>query len=116
MLASSVVYLGAMIAFAGLACVVRPIRWLRMPTRLRAVAMAGMGAVVAGIGLTFPASETRIRRVESRLDAFAPAWQFREFHTIRIAAPPARAFEAIKRVRADEIFLFRTLIWIRRCG
>jgi hypothetical protein len=54
--------------------------------------------------------------VETRLDHFAPAWQFREVHTIRIAAPPARVFESIKRVRADEIFLFSTLTWIRRGG
>ena len=116
MLASTVVYLGIMTAFAGLVLVVRPIRRLRIPTRLRGVAMAGVGVVVAGIGLTLPASESRIRRVETRLDEFAPAWQFREFHTIRIAASPGRVFEAIHRVRADEILLFRTLIWIRRGG
>ncbi len=78
--------------------------------------MAGMGVVVAGIGFTLPASESRISRVETRLDEFAPVWQFREFHTIRVTAPPARVFEAIKRVTADEIFLFRTLIWIRGGG
>jgi hypothetical protein len=32
---------------------------------------------------------------------------------IDIAAPPARVFDAIKRVRPDEILLFRTLIAIR---
>ena len=53
---------------------------------------------------------------ETRLDEFAPAWQFSEFHTIRIAAPPPRVYEAIKHVRADEIVLFRTLTWIRRGG
>ena len=116
MLASAVVYLGLTIAFAGLIFLVKPIRWLRIPTRLRALAMAGVGAVVVGIGLTLPASESRIKHVETRLDEFAPAWQFSEFHTIRIAASPARVFEAIKRVRADEIFLFRTLIWIRGGG
>src|SRR5207248_5536407 len=34
----------------------------------------------------------------------------------RIAAPSARVFDAIQRVRADEIFLFQTLTWIRRGG
>lgn len=113
MLASTVVYLGLMIAVAGLVFFVKPVRWLRIPTRRRAVAMAGVGVVMVGIALILPASESRISRVETRLDQFAPVWQFREFHTISIAAPPARVFEAIKRVRADEIFLFRTLIWIR---
>ena len=78
--------------------------------------MDGVGVVAAGIGFTLPASESRIRRVETRLDEFTPVWQFREFHTIKIAAPPARVFDAIKRVRADEIFLFRTLIRIRSGG
>lgn len=116
MLASAVVYLGLMIAVAGLVFFVKPIRWLRIATRRRAMAMAGVGVVMVGITLILPAPESRIGRVETRLDEFAPVWQFREFHTISIAAPPARVFEAIKRVRADEIFLFRTLIWIRSGG
>lgn len=116
MFASAIVYLGLIVAFVGLVSVVKPIRRLRIRTRVRAVAVALSGLVVAGFGLALPASESRVGRVETRLDEFAPAWQFREFHTIRIAAPPAAVFEAIKRVRADEIFLFRTLTWIRRAG
>jgi len=50
------------------------------------------------------------------LDDFMPVWQFRERHAIRIAAPPARVFTAIKNVRANEIFLFKTMTWIRRGG
>jgi hypothetical protein len=45
-----------------------------------------------------------------------PVWQFNEVHTIRIAAPPDKVSAAIRQVRADEIFLFRTLTWIRRGG
>ena len=33
-----------------------------------------------------------------------------------VEAPPARVYQAIKQVRADEIALFRTLTWIRRGG
>jgi hypothetical protein len=43
-------------------------------------------------------------------------WQFRERHTIRVAAQPARVFDAIRTVRANEIALFTTLTWIRRGG
>ena len=50
------------------------------------------------------------------LDEFIPVWQFRERHARRIAAPPARVFEAIKNVRANEILFFKTLTWIRRGG
>lgn len=45
-----------------------------------------------------------------------PVWQFREFHSIRIAAPPPRVYQAIENVRADEISLFGALTWIRRGG
>jgi hypothetical protein len=54
--------------------------------------------------------------IETRLDEFMPAWQFGERHAIRIEAPPKRVFAAIRDVRAKEIFLFKTLTWIRRGG
>ena len=72
--------------------------------------------LIAVTGLLLPVSESRVSRATTRLDEFAPAWQFREVHTIRIAAAPPRVFEAILRVRADEIALFRTLTWMRRFG
>jgi hypothetical protein len=116
MVVSTIVYVGVTVAFAGLICLVKPIRRLGIPTRSRALAMAGLGALVAAIGFALPAPESRISRAETRLDEFAPVWQFSEFHTIRIAAPPMRVYEAIKRVKANEIFLFDTLTWIRRGG
>jgi hypothetical protein len=45
-----------------------------------------------------------------------PAYQFAEFHTLRIKAPRERVFAAIREVTPDEITLFRTLTWIRRFG
>lgn len=116
MLASAIVYAGFVTALAGVIGLMRPTRWLRIPTRLRGAATAGVGVAVAGIGLILPAPESRVGRVATRLDEVAPAWQFGEFHSRRIAAPPARVYEAITRVRADEILLFRTLTWIRRGG
>ena len=116
MLASAIVYVGLATAFAGAIGLVKPIGRLWIPNRPRALAIGALGVLVAGIGLALPAPESRIDRAETRLDQFAPAWQFSEFHTIRIAAPPPRVYEAIKQVRADEIFLFRTLTWIRRGG
>ena len=116
MFGSAVVYLGLIVGFAGLLCVLKPVRRLGIGTRRRAAIVALAGVTIAGIGLVLPAPESRVARVETRLDEFAPAWQFSERHTIRIAAPPARVFEAIRRVRADEIPLFRALTWIRRGG
>ena len=71
---------------------------------------------VAVIGAALPARNERLAGAESRLDEFARSGSLRESHAIRIAAAPERVFEAIRRVRADEIFLFRTLTWIRRGG
>jgi uncharacterized protein YndB with AHSA1/START domain len=103
MLGSAVVYSGLIIAVVGLF------------TRRRTRAVP-LGIAIAAIGLFLPTPETRVRRRESRLDDFAPAWHFHEVHTMRIDAPPARVYEAIKQVRAEEIRLFRTLTWIRRGG
>jgi hypothetical protein len=72
--------------------------------------------LLAVIGLRLPVSDSRVDRAASRLDELTPVWQFHEAHTVRIAAPPARVFDAIKQVRADEILLFRALTWIRRAG
>ena len=116
MFASAVVYLGLTVAFVGLLLVLTPIRRLRIGTRRRAAIVGLAGVAVAGIGFVLPAAESRTARVATHLDEFAPSWQFRELHTIRIAAPPRRVFEAIRRVTADEIVFFRTLTWIRRAG
>lgn len=114
MIGSLVVYSGLIGLIAGLVLSVARPRRSRRSTR--ATILAAGGAVFLAAGLLFPASERRRDRAESRLDEFAPVWQFRELHTRRIAAPPARVWEAMSRVRADEIFLFRTLTWIRRGG
>ena len=116
MIGSLVVYGGFFMAAAGVVLSVRPIPRLGVTTRWGGLVVVGVGVLVAGVGLILPAPASRVTRVETRLDEFAPVWQFREFHTITVAAPPARVFEAVKRVRADEISLFRTLTWIRRGG
>lgn len=116
MAGSAVVYTGLVCALAGLVLCARPSRRLLVPTRARAVAVAAAGTLVAAVGLVLPAAASRVARAETRLDAFAPVWQFRELHERRIAAPPARVFEAVRRVRADEILFFRALTWLRRGG
>lgn len=116
MVGSAIVYVGGILAFVGLVLVARPILRFGIRTRSRALFMAMVGALVAAVGMLLPAFESRVTRIDTRLDEFAPVWQFREFHTIRIAAPPARVFDAIRRVRADEIRLFHALTWIRRGG
>ena len=116
MFGSAVFYFGAILVIAGFALIARPLPRLRVTTRSRGLMVAVTGAVMAGVALLLPVSEFRKSQKETRLDEFAPVWQFREIHTIEIAASPARVFDAIRQVRADEIALFRTLTWIRRGG
>jgi len=81
--------------------------------------LAVAGVLVLGLAiawLAYPIGEHRVERAETRLDEFMPVWQFGEHHSTEVAAPPARAYEAMRAVTADEILLFRTLTWIRRGG
>jgi hypothetical protein len=116
MFASALLYLGAAIAVAGAIFSIKPMPRLGVRTRSRASIVLVSGIGVMAVALALPARESRIARVETRLDQFAPIWQFNEVHTIHIDAPPARVFDAIKRVRADEIGFFNLLTWIRRGG
>src|SRR5687768_10102232 len=94
----------------------KPISRFRIHNRRRALSLAAGGLLTAGGALLAPANETRVVRAATRLDDFAPAWQFSEFHSRRVDAPSAAVFAALRRVRADDILLFRTLTWIRRGG
>lgn len=113
---SLLVYSGLILSLVGLVLALKPLLWRWIGTRRRALVLAGAGVLLTLIGLRLPAPERRVTHAQTQLDRFSPVWQFREVHSLRIAAPPARVYEALQRVRADEIFLFRTLTWIRRGG
>lgn len=109
MFGSAAVYAGLLLAIAGV--------FLAIAGRFLAARLIVAGGVaLIAIGMFAPAPESRIKAATTRLDEAMPAWQFREFHSIRIAAPPARVYEAITSVRAEEISLFGALTWIRRGG
>jgi hypothetical protein len=116
MFGSAAVYSGLGIALAALVLLVKPIPRIGVGTRPRAAAVIALGVATTVAGLLAPAFESRVTHPRTALDEFVPVWQFHEVHRIRIAAPPARVFDAIRQVRADEILLFRTLTWIRRGG
>jgi hypothetical protein len=113
---SAVTWAGLVLVVVGLALLARPAARLGVPTRGRALAVTAAGAALALAGLVLPSADSRITTPETRLDLFAPVWQFHEAHELRIAAPPARVYDAIRHVRADEIALFNLLTWIRRGG
>jgi hypothetical protein len=115
-LAVALVYLGLITAFVGVVSLVKPASWLGIRTRLRAASVLAAGIVIVVAGWTLPAVDMRAGAPRTQLDQFVPVYQFNEFHSIRIAASKENVYAAIKSVTGEEIFLFRTLTWIRRLG
>lgn len=116
MILSFAVYAGLFVAFLGAVCLVKPLRRLGVGTRRRAAVLLAAGAALIAIAFLWPASETRVATVSTRLDQFAPVYQFHEVHSIVVHASPERVDRAIREVPASEIKLFATLTWIRRLG
>ena len=106
MIGSVVLYAGVVLALIGFMLVRKPVG---VP-----LVLAGVTLVV--VAMLLPAPESRVSAPSTRLDRLMPVWQFGEHHATTVAAPPARVFDAIKSVRADEIRFFRALTWIRRGG
>jgi hypothetical protein len=111
-----VVYLGLATAFVGAVSLLRPLRFLSIHSRWQSLAMLSLGLIVVTIGGLLPQKETRIAPQRTQLDQFVPVYQFNEFHSLRVAAPREQVYRSLKAVTADDIFLFRTLTWIRRFG
>ena len=116
MLGVIVTYLGLITTFVGSLSVLKPFGLLAIHSRGQALAVIAAGLVGVIIGGSLPAREIRAAIARTQLDRFIPAWQFAEFHSIRIAAPREKVYVAIQQVTAEEILFFRTLIWIRRFG
>ncbi|HYL86734.1 MAG TPA: hypothetical protein VE263_21085 [Candidatus Angelobacter sp.] len=111
-----VVYAGLLALLVGGLSILRPLTFLGIWSRGQGVMLVVGGAAVYLIGANLPPSEKRVEKPVTHLDEFVPAYQFAEFHTIRIQAPRERVYAAIREVTADEITFFRTLTWIRRFG
>lgn len=116
MLDSILVYLGFAVLLVGALSILWPLRFLRIRTQLRGAIVAASGLIVVVAALSWPVGTKTVPAPMSKLDEWMPTWQFDEEHSIHVDAPPEKVFAAIREVRADEIFLFRTLIAIRRCG
>lgn len=105
-------YSGLVIVLCGLAGVVWPPRWLGVATRKEAAFAALGGLVLLGIGLFWPV-RTHTSAGTSRLDAFLPAYDFEEVHSVRVHAPPDRAMEAVRQVTFADLGVMQTLGRIR---
>jgi hypothetical protein len=112
----ALVYLGLIAAFLGGASFLRPLSFLAIRTRRQAALVLVLGLMVVVMGGSLPARVVRVATPRTELDQFAPAFQFSEFHSIRITASKEQVYRALKSVTAEEIALFRTLTWLRRFG
>ena len=108
-----VVYAGLLTLFVGGVSLIKPLRFLRVRTRKAALGVSSAGLIVVLAGMLLPAGVKRAAARESLLDEWMPEWQFDEVHALRVRATPEQAWRAIHEVTADEIWLFRTLTWIR---
>ena len=113
MVGAIVVYSGVVVALFGLLNVARP--W-GVASRRAALVFVGGGVLLSAVGVLLPAPERRIANVRTKLDEFAPAYQFNEVHSMQVNASCAKTYEAMLQVTPEEIRFFRTLVWIRRFG
>ena len=116
MVAVAIVYAGLASMFVGLVCLVHPLTFLGLHTRKTAAMILIGGIIILAVGTSLPAPETRVELAQSELDRVIPVYQFSEFHSIRILASRPAAYSALKQVTPGEIFLYRTLVWLRRFG
>src|SRR5258706_5484131 len=110
---SVLLYVGLTAAGIGTVSAARPLHFLSLSSRTGGVMLAAIGLAVALVAVLLPAPLRRVEARRTRLDDFAPAWQFGEHHETRVHASRERVFGAIRAVTAGEIRFFRTLTWIR---
>jgi len=116
-MASSFAFYGFVaIAAAGFVSILRPVRLLRIRTRRVAAVVCLAGALLAWRALHAPVLASYVTSPASKLDEFAPIFQFSETASIPVRATADRVYDSLFRVTAAEVPLYRTLVWIRRGG
>ncbi|MEW5981738.1 MAG: hypothetical protein AB1806_05135 [Acidobacteriota bacterium] len=109
-------YAGALLVVAGLVSIVRPVRMLGIRNRGLAVLVLVAAVGLVAWSLTRPALAYYVTEPDERIDTFAPVYQFKESYSIPVHARARKVLDAVSRVTADEIPLYRTLVWLRRGG
>ena len=85
----------------------------RRRARPAALGLAAASAALLAAGATQPAPTRRAGIRRTLLDASVPEWQFAERHEIVVRASAAAVEEAVRRVTARDIRMFRLLTWLR---
>jgi len=116
MASSFAFYAFVTMAAVGLLSILRPIRLLRIRNRRVAAVVFLAGAIGAWRVLHAPVLANYVTEPASKLDEFAPIYQFSETASIPVRATAERVYDAIFRVTAAEVPFYRTLAWVRRGG
>ena len=116
LIGGAMLYLALFGAAAGAVSLLIPLRFLSIRTRKRGLIVLSLGLLAFTVGVYLPITETRVETPRTRLDEFAPVYQFSEFDSIPVSAPKERVDAAIRAVRPEEIRFFKTLTWIRTLG
>lgn len=95
---SYLAWAGIAATLVGLVSLVRPLRLLGVRTRRHALAVALGGVGLAVTALLWPAGVMRPARPDPGLDRFLAAYQFREYHEVRVRAPVEAVVRAVRQV------------------
>jgi hypothetical protein len=112
-LASYLAWAGIGTTFFGLVSIVRPLRFLGIPTRARGGLVAIVGILVTTVCVFWPVSVRYASGEEQRLDAFLSEYQFSEYHEALVWAPRREIEEAIRQVSFADMPLADLLMRIR---
>ena len=110
---STLVYSGIVMAFAGLANVVVPFRFLGIRKRASGALMLAGGAGLAFAALSWPASTIRVAQPRTQLDQIMPEYQFSERHSVIIHARPEQVMQAVRQATFGDMKSLFTLLKIR---
>jgi len=113
LIGGAILYLALLGVAAGVVSLVIPLRFLGIRTRKRGALVLLLGLAAFTVGVYLPVTEARVETPRTRLDEFAPVYQFSEFHSVGIAASKERVDAAVRTVRPEENRFFKTLTSIR---
>src|SRR5512140_2633499 len=110
---SFLAWTGIAVLLAGLISIARPMRWLGIRTRRRALFVAPVGLALAMAALLWPAPVLRSAGPRQRLDDFLPEYQFREHHEGLVRAPMPAVLAAVREVSLADMPVAVLLMRIR---
>lgn len=109
---SFLAWAGIAVLLAGLISIARPMRWLGIRSRRRALVVASGGLALALAALLWPAPVLRSAG-RHRLDDFLPEYQFREYHEGLVRASVPAVLAAVREVSLADMPAAVVLMRIR---